>query len=1353
MPYSKSVLYNMYRRQGYSPSDAATLSKYPQHAAMLAEGADYKQEQATAATPFGSKGIRAQQGLSAAGLNAEALYNSTTPNLYGIEQEKQQTWWQSALDGVMEGVSYIAAPQQAIWQWASGGDMRRAVPDSLQKAIGVADRWAEEGAAHEFIDFGDVVDHHTNGGYEEMLQELEDGGWASKWLLGGGLKVGEFAVDAVADPMNLVIGAGLGSKIVSGIRRTLPKAVQMEVTTKIARRMRTVDAYNDAIKAQLAVMDDVRKGLKAAPDDAVLQGKMQLLRAQLRDTTDAARKIQSDDPLRGVSIRRASDLKDPGPNASPLERRIYETRKQALLGRGKNPKRAPVPGMFTTLPDKFVDEGVETLVDVAKLDNEAAALRAGLGPDSAEEAAEALGHVARGVDPHDTGVTRILGDVEPTRTSLETTIPGIGRDGMITDKVLGSHEIFDEVTEFHAKTAQSYVDAKELVETAKKDVTKARNRVKEAEKLNKKAGDYTKQRALKVRSQDTLRRQIGQQEAKLEQAIRSKKATKEIRERIAKLSEEANKVDEQITKLDDLLRRADVEDARGILDEAEAVQKSWEVRRDELKARTKASQKNIDHFNKTGRFPDELGGNPDIKLPWGPRRDVLRSTQFMDERWGNDFLRYMGHGLSPHSMWENSKSMAFSYFFREPMRMLETHVPGAWDLMRGHMKTRDYHMNHYMGYLNDVFEKYGILNRNQAAAKGAKAFGIRNAGLTVDQHKNRALWDLLDAKRGSAEWDDALRHYGLKEGDDLVKAHDEVRAMLDYIGKTQLGLSGDEFIEGYITHVAKAEGWFEKGLPWEYRGSARSGSTPGFLQERTGVLGDNVGAVDALDGYIRGVTKHLYTDPMLAELDNLVEDMARKFPQKAEYLRKASTMLRATVKGETSTVGQFIDFLPGGLGEASRRVASTIGALTYSAALTGNPRYVIMSLAQNINSTAAEFGALRTLKGLARQFTTEGKVAARAVGLADEHAKIMDHMTNKVGEWAADLRPLMLPTSITDTEFMIRGVTFHASVDDQLMRLGFKSFKEAPVGVQREILAKAVKDTESINHVFGVVGRPVWMSRFSKTGTAVGTQFMSFPFKQTETLWQHSKNNPGFMWDYLVMAGQLVHIGHKANVELQDYVGVGYAKDFTGSRDLTSMPVDTMSSMLNFVTTAFDPEALSTEKWDAVDDLSKGLTNLIPMKTAFGAAKKAKQKFGGTMYDNNDIPKRHTNMRLTGTDAQIPGGNEFWSAISGLKSEQDKTYEEIRKGERVRRDKIRRAEDIMMARIKDHVRAGEPISQADVAAYHKALLQAGKKVDMATLQKKILDSKWLYNSTLYIQNSRAGGAQSVQQQLILKEKR
>jgi hypothetical protein len=181
-------------------------------------------------------------------------------------------------------------------------------------------------------------------------------------------------------------------------------------------------------------------------------------------------------------------------------------------------------------------------------------------------------------------------------------------------------------------------------------------------------------------------------------------------------------------------------------------------------------------------------------------------------------------------------------------------------------------------------------------------------------------------------------------------------------------------------------------------------------------------------------------------------------------------------------------------------------------------------------------------------------------------------------------------------------MTFHAALGDILTEYGVKNLDEITDMATRDaIIGAAARSTEEINHIFGVIGKPAVMGRVSTTGSMVATQFMSFPFKQTETLMNIAMDNPGHFMQYLHLSGKIAYAAaHDQNISVSEYVGGGYIEDLADifrnqKRTIPMQTIDNMLKVVDGLWRASTGEGLSA-LYDAQNAFFKSVEMMVPAK-------------------------------------------------------------------------------------------------------------------------------------------------------------
>lgn len=545
----------------------------------------------------------------------------------------------------------------------------------------------------------------------------------------------------------------------------------------------------------------------------------------------------------------------------------------------------------------------------------------------------------------------------------------------------------------------------------------------------------------------------------------------------------------------------------------------------------------------------------------------------VNDDWFNEyqetFFQRVGRSLDPDSWTYKGPSWlrATFNFMREPMRALEAVDPGgSWPILRNALYDMENEQTYLRAVFRDAMERFGALETKEASPI-TKIFVSDPQGASKTNEKMSALlFDLLDTPQGGEEFERLVRMNGVT--DEQLKAVQDIRRELNLIG-IRLGLEGtDKFIgaNGYIHHAFDWN-WHGNGnqLP-ENMGLSKKGNIfLAALLDRNGNQAPIRDAVAALDVYTRGVGRKLHLEPALLRFHERIKHIAATQPHNQWVLRYGE-MLMAQLQGKPTILGTFVDNTIASIaaaagrtykpGTISRKIMG-ISSLIYSSLLAGNRRYPIMNIATSLATTSAQFGVYRTLKGLFRSATPEGQALFKAVNGDKLWRQIFEdsefgNLLGSMSRWRIG------SPSIQDTENFIRGMTFWAALDEMLTKGKFRSVAEADeAGVLGEILFDAMRTTEEVNHYFGVAGKPPALSRFTRSGSVVATQFLSFPFKQTEQLLSMAGENPGKIVDYLMVSGWISRVGaQELGIDLREYVGLDYLPQ--GPRDLTSPGVDWM---------------------------------------------------------------------------------------------------------------------------------------------------------------------------------------------------
>lgn len=597
---------------------------------------------------------------------------------------------------------------------------------------------------------------------------------------------------------------------------------------------------------------------------------------------------------------------------------------------------------------------------------------------------------------------------------------------------------------------------------------------------------------------------------------------------------------------------------------------------------------------------------------WLPKVDKRKAEQKMGDDWwdnhqANVFDR-IATGLYPHTWRIKWPAMIRSTImnFREPMRVLEDIDPGkSWPLLRGAMFNAENETTRLTSVFHGAMERFGAITIDEPSTLAKMLRSGQKEKVSTNAHMSERLFDILDMSPSDSNYPSQLADLTAAQREAVVDIRNELNLIADRLGITNT----EKFIDGYIHHAFDENLYAKGGMPPEHAGMSRSGNLfLGALLKRNGMKGYKRDAVGALEVYARGVGRKLHMEPALKQFRERAMWHAKADTRNAFFLEYAD-MTIAQLRGEPSLLGSLMDKVAGGIsrstgtpykpGAASRKVA-TMTNLIYSSLLAGNRRYPIMSIATALATTGAKFGMFRTVKGLFKMATPEGQMLFKRMGGDKQFKRIFesDLMSNKLNELTGvmtDLRPASM--SVTDTENFIRGMAFWASIDESLSRLGFSDIRMADEqGFMSEVLWEAMRTTEEVNHFFGAASKPPAFSRISKTGAVAGSQFLSFPFKQSETLLGLFKDDPGNIARFMMLSGWVGRVGAQdLGIDVQEYVGLSSSVPKLG--DLQSPAVALLASMaramgtLNALSQGY---ATAEDAKEAVDEFIKAGEVALP---------------------------------------------------------------------------------------------------------------------------------------------------------------
>jgi hypothetical protein len=333
----------------------------------------------------------------------------------------------------------------------------------------------------------------------------------------------------------------------------------------------------------------------------------------------------------------------------------------------------------------------------------------------------------------------------------------------------------------------------------------------------------------------------------------------------------------------------------------------------------------------------------------------------------------------------------------------------------------------------------------------------------------------------------------------------------------------------------------------------------------------------------------------------------------SEFMSRPGTLLAKAgghLTGEGVRISEFGSIMSSkGLplyvrGDASR-TALALTSAAYASTLGGSSRYFPMAVSTGFATSGSRVGLFSTLEGILSMASTEGRKTAKIAGLDKQFIRVMeDAMYSKLGGLAANMPSYngitVVGPSISATENLIRGWTFHGTLGHLYTQMGLKNFEGAvKAGRINALLHEAVRTTEETNHLFGQLGKPPIFNRLSKSGSAAGTQFLSFIPKQMEELAAQTRNNPGKIIQYMMISGYLNRVMAKVGLDISDYVGMGFLPN--NPDEARSIAFETMTAFLEWSDETAKMAAGVGDKDQtarAGDKFLRSLTNFIPLAMA-----------------------------------------------------------------------------------------------------------------------------------------------------------
>ena len=1032
------------------------------------------------------------------------------------------------------------------------------------------------------------IDHRDPGNVNDIYQGMYDmGRFGEMQMMGvslvGGLAdiFGDLVVVASVLPTKL---GKLGAPIARIAGRAGGEVAAVQAAKIAARTHKFEDALDSLAEAQrhLQKMEAV--------------GKAQAETKSGRMTTEMARRIV----LARKQMKNAEHIKrtfeDPGPHEVIMLRRTARRRPELVPDELAAQQMTDSPAVAKELSKTRELELRRDFDIVGTFDDQspgAISERALLGPDDAEQAGDAINHIVR------TGGLG-LDDVAITPNAFEYQRRPDTVAGLIKDVDLPRPKTFDEFGNLE-KFAKSDL-AKSSIRVLLRDLQRVRKSLGEARNVRGPVVTVgPRGKVTGVGPSEAIKRL----EAEIVQMRKNKPTQIDGESPLANFVGRGKAGTPQgfIRDTDVLIRRKELElsNLRRALEPNKPHIMQLENQMSTLKklAKDLSKQDFLAHATKYD----------DVWLP-GSQEPMLASPSRY-HNWLTKAGDQVAEGLYPGSLmltrfWDTKVGQSFSWL-REPMRFYESYDPGTGEIIRGtymRLKRDTFAWNQQ---LNMIFEEAGVTSQ-RSKWNPLKQF----KGVKIDQAKNEELFNLLDADMATPAGLEMVRNADPK----ILKAHDQIRKILDHAADVQ-GISDTEkYLTGYIKHVVTADQFAGGARPPEFIGlPAKAEVFAPHLLNRAGATGYPPDAVQMLDLYGRAMYRKLYLEPMFDTV--LANGQKLSAEHRNPMFSQYSNMLVNHLKGKPSFIGNMVDQMIGGAvnagtgrprwtpGATDRALVGLTG-LFWAGTLAGNPRYPIMQMATGILTTSSRYGIGRTTKGLWQMATPEGQAIAKQIGVYDEFLDIFESPAMKQFSIMMSKVPAITPLGVmstSSTEFMIRGASALSAMDLYLTKLGFSSLDEAfAAGFGKRVMFESLRGAEETNHMYGALGRTPVASAFLPKGMVVsGTQFLSFVPKQIEELLAQTNRNPGAIAQYLMLSGWLSRVAaQEMGIDLTEYVGLGFIPE--GGDELTSPAISALIE--GFKMTAAignnDPDAAAMHTQRFLETLD----NLIPLMVAWESAAK-----------------------------------------------------------------------------------------------------------------------------------------------------
>lgn len=418
----------------------------------------------------------------------------------------------------------------------------------------------------------------------------------------------------------------------------------------------------------------------------------------------------------------------------------------------------------------------------------------------------------------------------------------------------------------------------------------------------------------------------------------------------------------------------------------------------------------------------------------------------------------------------------------------------------------------------------------------------------------------------------------------------------------QLGMARSERISNYFPHLFPKH-MFENGAkPLEVVGlPVKSGIWFAHLEDRVGKAGYKVGheaLLEGLDAYSRGANRKLFMEPAFQKALDYADLAGQHGLQwQAEYTRELVHDLKGLPRPLDQVLDGAIQSFGGMIGlknlPSYTKSAMAMSTAYYVGLLAGNTNYLLQNLATGVMNPAARYGLMNTARGILRMGTAEGRKMAEMSGVARQARTAFESegTLHKISQKIAKMG------LVDQSEAANRGFSFHAALSDLVRNSGHTWEELVQQGLHHAYISEAVKGAEFTQHVYGSMGRsPIISKLVGKAGANFTTQFLSFPYKQTEFLMQMGKENPGMLMRYFAYSGIGTRIAAEAGIDLSNAVGLGPVTPQVkqGRPGPISPGIEFLSSVVSLSAAMQGDDPAEVEKaWKVVEQNAEGMIPFV----------------------------------------------------------------------------------------------------------------------------------------------------------------